>query len=203
MKRWQYHLSLAVLLFATSCAQRILVQPTIDVTRYNRLAVLPFETDSFLSTAGNQLADEIIIDLLHNAPNLDVVERTRIDVLLQEQNLARQGLVNPDSAVSVGRMLGVNAVLTGSLSVSISDIRPATMVLREAGGVATVRLVDAETGKVVWSNRVESQYTTFVSDQHQELVSTITDQEMMQNVIQDLGRSLAQAFYPHYELQYR
>jgi TolB-like protein len=189
---------------AGGCAKRVLVQPVADMSRYNRLAVLPFETDSFLSTVGNQLADDIIVNLLEKAPNLNIVERARIDALMNEQNLVRRGYLSPESAIQVGRLLGVKAVITGSISISIGDIRPTALSARRvATGVATVRLIDTETGKVVWAKREKSEYSCYIgSDKESVTFSFRTDHEMVQQVIQKLGGLLAEAFYPHYELQY-
>ena len=39
-----------LLLLLSGCAHRVLVQPVLDMNQYNRIAVLPFETDSYLST---------------------------------------------------------------------------------------------------------------------------------------------------------
>jgi TolB-like protein len=203
MKRAYLGLACLTLLLACGCAQRVLVQPEVDVTRYNRLAVLPFETDNIASTAGNALADQIILDLLQQAPALDIVERTRIDVLLREQGLVRQGAVDPESAVSVGRMLGVNAILTGSMSMSVGTVAPSPdNVQRVATGTAIMRVIDSETGKIIWADRQESQYSTFVGGVNQPGYSNKTDQEMVEEVIKDLAKNLAQAFYPHYEWRY-
>ncbi len=208
MKSWKVRLGgLGLVLLAlagTGCAHRVLVQPVLDVKQYNRVAVLPFETDSFLSTVGNQVADEVVVHLLNQARNLDVVERTRIDALLREQNLARDRYLTPESAIAVGKLLGVKAILTGSVSISIGDIQPTpSNAQRVATGSASARLIDVETGKIIWGGREESSYSTFIGSlSGQSSLNVKTDQEMVQYVIKDLGKQLSQAFYPHYELQY-
>ncbi len=205
---WRNGLGLIVVgvvwLGSTGCAHRVLVQPVVDVAKYNRVAILPFETDSFLSTVGNQVADEVVVNLLKHAPAMDVVERTRIDALLREQNLSRERVVNPESAIAVGKLLGVRAIMTGSISVSVGDIQPTPAnAQRVATGSATARLIDTETGKVLWGGREESSYSTFLgTSAGTGALNVKTDQEMVQYVITDLGRQLAEAFYPHTELQY-
>lgn len=191
------------LLLTSACAQRVLVQPSLDVARYDRIAVLPFVTDSYLSSSGNLLADEIVLNLVKNAPALDVIERSRIDDLLREQNLAQHKIVDSESAVSLGRLLGVRAIATGSFSASVGTIEPVTgSRQRVAEGVAIMRVIDVETGKIIWSQREESQYAVFFgSDHHSALVSK-TDQEMIQEVMKDLALNLSQTFYNHFELRY-
>jgi TolB-like protein len=200
--KWAWIVSLSLL--AAGCAQRVLVQPPENITRYNRIAILPLETDSYLSTAGNQLADEIVLNLIKNAPELDIVERSRVDVVMREQDLARSGYISPESAIALGRMLGVRAVLAGSVSLSIGDIAPTPLsAQRVATGAATVRLIDTETGKIVWGDRQESQYSSFTCNGPDRFSGiTKTDQEMVQEVVKDLGRAIAQTFYPHIEYHY-
>jgi hypothetical protein len=140
------------------------------------------------------------VQLLTHAPRIDVVERTRIDALLREQNLSQNHLVTAESAVAVGRMLGVKIILTGSLSVAIGEIRPAPgNAQRVATGTATARLIDTETGKIIWGGREESNYSVFLGEGG---YSAHTDQEMVEYVIRDLGKQLAEVFYPHYELEF-
>ncbi len=189
---------------AVGCAPRVLVQPAVDLERYNRIAVLPFESDSFLSTVGHQLADEVVVQLLRKVPTLDIVERTRIDALLQEQNLANRGYLSPESAIAVGKMLGVKAILTGSISLSVGDVRTTREnEQRVASGVATVRFIDVETGKVLWARREKSDYTLFKSfGDRGESYAVKTDHEMIQEIIDDLAKEVIKPFYPHYEYQY-
>ncbi len=202
--RWSTLGAILLLAVAGGCAQRVLVQPAVDVSRYHRLAVLPFETESFLSTVGSQLADEVVIALLKNAPDIEVVERARVDALMQEQSLSRGNYLDPRTAIALGKMLGVQALVTGSVTVSIGNIQPTPLSgQRVANGTATVRVIDVETGKVIWGDRRESTSSDFLRNDpdHPSLGNLRTDQEMAQNVMRDLGQKIAQAFYPHYDYQ--
>jgi curli biogenesis system outer membrane secretion channel CsgG len=148
------------------------------------------------------LADEIIYHLLQNAPTLDVIERERIDDLLREQNLVQRNIVDPASAISLGRLLGVRAICTGSISLSIETIAPTwDNRQRVAVGSAVMRVIDTETGKIIWSQREKSQFSTFLGSGAEGYLAVRTDQEMIQVLIEELAQSLAQAFYEHYEYQ--
>jgi hypothetical protein len=108
--------------------------------------------------------------------------------------------VSAESAVAVGRLLGVKIIMTGSLSVAIGDIRPSPgNAQRVATGTATARLIDTESGKIIWGGREESNYSTFLGE---GTYSVHTDQEMIEYVIRDLGKQLSETFYPHYELEF-
>ncbi|MBN1595737.1 hypothetical protein JW933_07420 [candidate division FCPU426 bacterium] len=185
------------------CGTRVLVQPSADMATYNRVAILPFETDSFLSTVGHQLADEILVRIMEKAPELEMVERSRIDTLIQEQNLNRDGYLNLESAIKVGRLLGVKAIVTGSTTVSIGDIQPTSLhPQRVATGAATIRFIDTETGKIIWAKREQTEYATYTTGGEGGVPYGIkTDHEMIQVVIQRLGEALAKHFYPHDEIR--
>jgi TolB-like protein len=199
--------AITVLLVCTGlsgCGKRVLIQPSADMSHYSQVAILPFETDSFLSTLGHQMADELLVVLLEKAPQLNLVERSRIADLLQEQKLSKEGYLSMESAIQVGRLLGVRAIVTGSITVSIGDVRPTPLSpQRIATGVATIRFIDTETGKIIWAKREQSQYAVYTTTvDGQSPYSDKTDHEMMQTVVQELGQLLAKPFFSHYEIQY-
>ena len=191
-------------LVAAGCASRVWVEPVVSPENVPRLAVLPFETDSFLSTVGHQLADEIVAQLLKQAPDFEVVERSRIDALVQEQELARGGYVSRETAVTLGRLLGVSAILTGSVSLSVGDVQPTPLsAQRVASGSVSVRLIDVQTGRILWGDRLESQNAQFLGREDEGGTYQVrTDHEMVQDVIRELSRDVARAFTPHYEIRY-
>lgn len=51
-----------------------------------------------------------------NVRRYTIVDRTSIDVVLKEQNFQMSGYVDDDSAVSIGKFLGANVVITGTIS---------------------------------------------------------------------------------------
>jgi len=50
-----------------------------------------------------------------------IIERTRMDQILEELKLAQTGLVDDSQAVQVGKMLGADAIISGTVNVSVSD----------------------------------------------------------------------------------
>jgi PBP1b-binding outer membrane lipoprotein LpoB len=69
--------------------------------------------------SGDRAMTEYVIGeveyLLVNS-NLRVVERRRLDTVMQEQKFQMTGDVDDRSAVSIGKLLGANVVITGSIS---------------------------------------------------------------------------------------
>ena len=99
---------------------------TLRPKEKRRIAVLDFDFSnlsdtSFLSGvyAGNA-ASKGVSNLLTNelvkTGQFVVIERSRIDAVLAEQNLGDSGRVEPTTAAQIGRILGVDAVLIGSVT---------------------------------------------------------------------------------------
>lgn len=201
MKRAYWGITTLLWLLA-GCAQSVLVMPEPELDKYKNIAILPFESDNYFATGGTSVADAVMLELLEKAKQTTVIERARIDAVLHEQNLSQQGYISPETAVQVGRLLGVQALVTGSVSVSIGDIRPTPLSQqRMATGTATVRVIDTTTGQVVWAKREQNEYAAFINVTPDGTYTNKTDQEMVQALIQNLGQQVAKHFYPHYELR--
>ena len=50
-----------------------------------------------------------------------MIERSKIEEIIKEQSLSLSGLVNEQQAVTVGNLLGAEALITGSGSYSVKD----------------------------------------------------------------------------------
>lgn len=81
------------------------------------VAVLPFRyagAREDLRPLGRALAELLVTDL-SQTDRLTVLERSRIQLLLDEMELAEQGLVEPATAARSGRMLGAGSVVQGTI----------------------------------------------------------------------------------------
>lgn len=106
---------------------------------YRRLAVLPFETldEEARSKELGRLSSELLASRLAARPGILQVERSRLSSVVDELQRTEKGHISPEGAASVGKLLGANQVVLGSIATA-----GATYVL-------TARLVDAETGQVL------------------------------------------------------
>jgi curli biogenesis system outer membrane secretion channel CsgG len=88
-----------------------------------RIAVLDFDFSSVSSpwwssgfrNLGKGVSD-ILISKLGKDNKYSLIERTRIDAILAEQNLSASQLVDPITAAKIGKLLGVEAVVIGSIT---------------------------------------------------------------------------------------
>jgi len=83
-----------------------------------RIAVMPFKIGNIKNwwgwgwDPGEGISDMLVTELV-NSGRFSVVERERLDEVLQEQNLAREGVVNAATAARIGRILGVQLFVFG------------------------------------------------------------------------------------------
>jgi curli biogenesis system outer membrane secretion channel CsgG len=150
--------------FALPIASEVQIAQSQPQSRL-RIAVLDFDyagTGDNYWWYGNQNAAQGVSDLLTNklvqSGKYTLIERSRIAEVLQEQNLAAAGRIDPSTAAQVGRLLGADAVVIGSVtrfnldekggSVSIFGIGGSNRT-RTAEVELTARIVNTTTGEII------------------------------------------------------
>jgi len=86
---------------------------TKSLPQNSNIAILNMEA-SDISTA-KYAVDELEFQLV-NSKKFIIVDRLRIDQIRNEQKIQLSGDVDDNSAVSIGKILGANIVITGSIS---------------------------------------------------------------------------------------
>jgi len=118
------------------------------------IAVLPFDNGGSYGQGKEDfdalqkgIAGMLISELGQN-PSARVVEREDIQKLLEEQNLAAAGRVDPQSAAKIAKLVGARYVVLGSFIDFYGDFR------------VDVRLVNVETSEIVKveSNRAQRDH---------------------------------------------
>ncbi len=79
------------------------------------------ELNPYQAYPGAVVSDKLTALLVDNG-YYTVVERRKLETLLREQSLSLSGLVEPEQALEVGRMIGAGGLLTGSGSYHVKDI---------------------------------------------------------------------------------
>jgi curli biogenesis system outer membrane secretion channel CsgG len=116
---------------------------------------------------GKGIAD-MLVDRLVNGGKYSVIERKALDKLITEQNFSNSDRADPSSAAKIGKLLGVDAIIIGSITQFGRDDKNTNLGgLGSAagrfgiGGVAkkeskavvqiTARMVNVETGEILAS----------------------------------------------------
>jgi TolB-like protein len=92
------------------------------------------------------LASLTLTELTSN-PGVRVVERAQLQQLLQEQNLGREGRVDPQTLARIGRLIGARYMVTGTLFDNRGNVRIDT------------RIFDVETGEILHTQSVNGRMT--------------------------------------------
>jgi curli biogenesis system outer membrane secretion channel CsgG len=164
------HLSFSALLFAGLYTPVVILPAAAEVQIAQaqprlRIAVLDFEfasTGQAWSWWGGGGPSQGVSDLLTNklveGDAYTLIERSRIQAVLQEQNLALAGRIDASTAAQVGRILGADAVVIGSVtrynlnegSSGVSVLGIGTNRRRHSAEVQlTARLVNTTTSEII------------------------------------------------------
>jgi hypothetical protein len=148
---------IASLLLCLGCAgSNEFVRPGTDFSKYRRIAVLPLVDFPNSPQSGVQVADMLSMRLL--ATDAIILDRSQTSQLLSEQQFGLSGLTDENTAPRLGNILGVQALITGSVyewQTGCNDIQvvrgaaPAILCISTAG--ITLKLIDVETGQIVWA----------------------------------------------------
>lgn len=80
-----------------------------------RVAVIGFSSETGRKDRASAIVTERLTSEIAANPGLEVIERGRLDEVLQEQKLAAKGVVDPATAKHIGNILGADAVVTGTV----------------------------------------------------------------------------------------
>jgi TolB-like protein len=100
------------------------------------LTVLPFEEKGLVSQASLSFQDNLIESLV-NQNRFSVVERDKLDMILEEQNLSRTELIDRSTALHLGRLMAAHTIV------------PGTIIETRTGIEIVGRMVDTETSEIV------------------------------------------------------
>jgi hypothetical protein len=100
------------------------------------VAVNPFEQKGVLSQASFSFQDNLI-DALVGENRFRVVERDKLNLILEEQRLSRSDLIDRSTALRMGRLLAAQSIITGSI------------IETRAGIEIVARMIDTETSEII------------------------------------------------------
>ena len=155
-------LNFSLLLLFFGCAPPTAIRKEYDFTKINRIGVLEFTGYGGEINSGNAVSDEFVRQLIFRG--LDVIERERLESLLREQHLATAKLLDPETVKELGRLSGVDALITGTVTRYIPERKDTIYFQDEYGQVKSevfligaevgvnARMIDVETGLIVWAS---------------------------------------------------
>ncbi|HTR99788.1 MAG TPA: CsgG/HfaB family protein [Bacteroidota bacterium] len=155
---------LLYLFAATLLACGLLVNAQVK----KRIAVADFQDKSGHRGAGQGVADMLVTALVKSGEFI-VIERKELDKVLAEQRLGRSGNVTPQTAPAIGKLLGADLLVLGSISElgtkdrNVSGGAPlfgAKINAKTARAAVDIRLVSTTTGEIIAAETEEGTEST-------------------------------------------
>ncbi|MFK7900649.1 MAG: CsgG/HfaB family protein [Cyclobacteriaceae bacterium] len=163
-----------------------------------RIAVFKFVNSPNVTCEQNFLdaLSSGIISNLFDAEDTKVIAREEIDKIYKEQKLALSGLLDEETVVEAGKLLGAQYILSGTTTnYTVFDANKntesrlmakiTTNNKREVEVAASYQLLDVETGKVVYSNHKVGHHKL------QGIANTMDVKSVTLNAIKKLSNSIS------------
>jgi len=135
---------------------------------------------------GRFLAEETITKLFETG-KFKVIERQMLNKVIKEQQLSLTGVVDPESAKKLGKILGVDAICSGTISDLAQNLRVnARMINTETGevfAVASVEIFKDENVMRLLSNNTSNVTSTSPTTQD----TPKEEQKYIERVFRELG----------------
>ena len=119
MRKWMFLAAVSALLVpAALCAEQ--AQP-----RKKRVAIMDFDYSTVHTTVSaifgtnvdiGQGISDMLVTMLVKDGTYSIIERKALDKIMAEQNFSNSERANPSSAAKLGKLLGVDAIIVGSIT---------------------------------------------------------------------------------------
>ncbi len=126
-----------------------------------RIAVLELTPLKVRPELATGVTDLLITELV-NCGEFDVLERTQVAQILNEQGFQQMGVTDASAAVEAGRMLNTDIVMIGTLQQFDQSL------------VINVRLVEVSTAKILFADREVADNNDKLIDASSLLIDSIT-----------------------------
>jgi TolB-like protein len=146
-------------LYRISCISVVLFlsisQISLSASPIKTLAIFPFENNAITSPAqyaplSKGLAAMLITDLRAlKTSGLQLIEREKIDSILKEMSLGQTGMIDQNTALKAGKILGAQSVAFGSFMVFGNQVR------------IDLRVINVETSEIIMAESVMGDENNF------------------------------------------
>lgn len=222
-------------LFGPSFSACVLKAPTKRLEGVRKIAILEFDNQSnFIirklgADFGGRLPDFMTAELIKDyrgaverkifmdkVPTnvFSVVERSQIDVILQEQGLSVSGAIDESKAVDIGKLLGVDAMILGTLSYNYEDEtytresekKDGTVEItyyrnRKLNASASMKIVSVQTGEILGTTNERLDKTDLASSKkkYPGTGAVKSPEALAESAYKDIAVRLVNYFSPYYQ----
>ncbi|MBA1437805.1 MAG: hypothetical protein FAF05_02260 [Epsilonproteobacteria bacterium] len=214
-----------MLIFLSGCAQKVAIR-ALEPAAVDRIADTKKITLTYFENDRVGLSDKIEANLagfrLDNKKYFTIVSRKDFNKILNEQKLQNSGLVDPGDAVTVGNIIGAQAIISGRVSqptlqdsyfyesrVRCADKKCESLqyynvrcMKRVAGLAAEIRIVDVQKGDIIFADTLSKGATyKHCSDDSMALPSKEMAAHSLANGIADDFTYKLTPHYRHFDVE--
>ena len=143
----------------------------VKKTKIKTIAVVDFTNlNGGVTELGRFIAEELSVHLSKYSSDYSVVDRTHLVSVLKEHKLISTGLIDPNTARKLGKITGVEAILTGSIIPLEKEIR------------ITVKILDTNTAKIIGATSGNITKTKAINDLIDSDIDNYLDKDSARNV---------------------
>jgi len=125
----------------------------IDQSGKKSVAVVDFtDLQGNVTELGRFIAEEISVELMNNVKKIEVIDRNHLKSIMKEHNFSMSGLVDQTTIKKVGKIIGVDAIITGSVTPFGDNIR------------VTCKVILTETAKVIAGDKIDIAKTKAIDE---------------------------------------
>ncbi|MCP4353785.1 MAG: hypothetical protein GY795_50705 [Desulfobacterales bacterium] len=123
----------------------------IAAAKKAKVAVVDFTNlQGDVTELGRFIAEEFSVALSGAGKGFKVVNRTHLKSIVKENKLSVTGLIDPDTARKLGKIAGVDALITGTLTPFGDSVRISVQIL----DATTAEVIDANSGNIAKTEAV-------------------------------------------------
>jgi len=153
------------------CAFAVTMASAEEKSSKPRIAVIEFKNkadNQWWYHGGAEAMQDVFVTELFKSGRFRVMEREQLQALMAEKNLTLSGDLDPSTAVKIGKILGVNYLLTGSVTEygvtdkgghgsGIGRLPGFSAGKRSFVAAVNARLIDTSTGEIVWADEASAE----------------------------------------------
>jgi TolB-like protein len=111
-----------------------------------RVAILPFQVIGGKGSTSGRIVSERLVAPMMAGGQVEVVERAMLESVMREQQLQFSGVVDARSVKEIGKILNVDAVITGTV-----------IALKNDRVEVNARLIDTESAKILFAGETRTE----------------------------------------------
>jgi len=146
-------------------------------------------------------AQDMLITELVKSKQFRVIERERLDAIMKEKGLALSGDIDPKTAMKIGKLLGAEYLIAGS----ITEFGKTEKGARGAWGIGfgakkvefvsaiDARLFSVSTGEILWADSASEQESNFNLEIFGTGGGVEKDERLFDKVLRPVVKKLAQS----------